>query len=182
MSKGMWQVVALVVGCLSLLLGQALAEPQAVQGPQPSKVASLKAKPGTCQLPPNISSLPAAIGKRASQEDPLTIGRIAALSRPGSTPTLPPRPDLTPKASTKTPINMTTFGRLPLAFIENQGQVNEQAKFYVRTGGQTVWLTSEGLVFDLLRVKGGADPAKLDTARDLLSNSPLPRVGEEGMG
>jgi hypothetical protein len=57
------------------------------------------------------------------------------------------------------------MGRLPLAFIENQGQVDERAKFYVRSGNQTVWLTSEGLRFDLLRAKGGADSSKSDPAR-----------------
>lgn len=107
------------------------------------------------------------------------VGRIAALPRQGNTPTLPPISTLPPKAHAKAPTNVTTLGRLPLAFIENQGQVDEQAKFYVRTGGQTLWLTQEGLIFDLLKTKtkGGADPVKLNTARELLSKSPPP-LGE----
>jgi hypothetical protein len=59
-----------------------------------------------------------------------------------------------PKARTKGPSRVTTFGRLPLAFIENQGQVDAQAKFYLRAGGQTLWLTREGIIFDLLRTTG----------------------------
>src|SRR5215218_4208146 len=48
---------------------------------------------------------------------------------------------------------------LPLAFVENQGQVDTRAKFYLRTGSQTLWLTSDGITFDLLRVKPGTDLA-----------------------
>lgn len=41
--------------------------------------------------------------------------------------------------------------RLPLVFIENQGQVDARARFYARTGDQTLWLTDEGIVFDMVR-------------------------------
>jgi hypothetical protein len=57
-------------------------------------------------------------------------------------------------------------GRLPLAFIENQGQVDEKVKFYVRNGGQTVWLTNEGIVFDLLRTKDKTGQEKLKPPLD----------------
>jgi hypothetical protein len=40
------------------------------------------------------------------------------------------------------------FGKIPLYFIPNQGQVHEQAKFYAKTSRYTLWLTKEGLVFD----------------------------------
>jgi hypothetical protein len=40
------------------------------------------------------------------------------------------------------------FGRFPLYFITNKGQVNTQAKFYAKTSRYTLWLTKEGLVFD----------------------------------
>lgn len=40
------------------------------------------------------------------------------------------------------------FGNLPLYFIPNNGQTGAQAKFYARTPGYTLWLTSEGMVFD----------------------------------
>jgi protocatechuate 3,4-dioxygenase beta subunit len=38
------------------------------------------------------------------------------------------------------------------AFIDNQGQVDERARLYLRSGRQTLWLTNEGVVFDLRRV------------------------------
>ncbi len=40
------------------------------------------------------------------------------------------------------------FGKLPLYFITNKGQVNKKAKFYARASRYTLWLTGEGLVFD----------------------------------
>jgi len=57
-------------------------------------------------------------------------------------------------------------GRLPLAFIENQGQVDEKVKFYVRNGGLTAWLTDEGVVFDLLRTKDKTGQEKLKPPLD----------------
>lgn len=43
------------------------------------------------------------------------------------------------------------LGKLPLYFIVNKGQVNERARFYARGSKYTLWLTSEGLVFDSTR-------------------------------
>ncbi|MGD2088081.1 MAG: SBBP repeat-containing protein [Candidatus Aminicenantes bacterium] len=43
------------------------------------------------------------------------------------------------------------FGKVPLYFIPNQGQVNEKAKFYAKTPRYTLWMTKEGLVFDRVR-------------------------------
>jgi hypothetical protein len=44
-----------------------------------------------------------------------------------------------------------TFGRLPLYFIENRGQVDKRVKFYAQSGGQTTWFTKEGVVVTLTR-------------------------------
>jgi len=43
------------------------------------------------------------------------------------------------------------FGKIPLYFIPNRGQVDETALFYARTSRYTLWLTEEGLVFDSTR-------------------------------
>ncbi len=40
------------------------------------------------------------------------------------------------------------FGRIPLYFTANKGQVNENARFYAKASRYTLWLTREGLVFD----------------------------------
>jgi len=53
--------------------------------------------------------------------------------------------DTQPGGGVKPDIN---FGRIPLYFITNKGQVNEKAKFYAKASKYTLWLTKEGLVFD----------------------------------
>jgi hypothetical protein len=70
-----------------------------------------------------------------------------------------------------------TRTRLPLAFIENLGQADPRAKFYVRARGQTVWLTEAGLVFDLQRVKPGSEKAGGDSMARRLRE---PWVHEDG--
>src|SRR5438445_2251552 len=42
-------------------------------------------------------------------------------------------------------------------FVRNEGQVDERVSFYLRSGRQTLWLTKDGVVFDLLR--GASSPA-----------------------
>ncbi len=54
----------------------------------------------------------------------------------------------------------TNFGKIPLYFIPNRGQVNPEARFYAKTRKYTLWMTAKGLVFD--RYLGcGADKAPL---------------------
>ena len=40
------------------------------------------------------------------------------------------------------------FGKIPLYFIQNKGQVDAQALFYAKTSKYTLWLTKQGLIFD----------------------------------
>jgi hypothetical protein len=53
--------------------------------------------------------------------------------------------DINPRGTLKPDLN---FGKFPLYFIFNKGQVNEKAKFYAKASRYTLWLTKEGLVFD----------------------------------
>jgi hypothetical protein len=46
---------------------------------------------------------------------------------------------------------LETYARLPLLFVHNQGQVDSQVEYYVKTPGQTIYLTPSGMVFDLIR-------------------------------
>jgi len=46
------------------------------------------------------------------------------------------------------------FGKFPLYFIYNKGQVNEKAKYYAKTSRYTLWMTKGGLVFDSSKRKG----------------------------
>jgi hypothetical protein len=40
------------------------------------------------------------------------------------------------------------YGKIPLYFIPNRGQVHEEVLFYARASRYTLWLTKKGLVFD----------------------------------
>jgi hypothetical protein len=56
--------------------------------------------------------------------------------------------DIRFKGAVKPDLN---FGKLPLYFIANKGQVNQKAKFYAKASRYTLWLTGEGLVFDSVK-------------------------------
>jgi hypothetical protein len=51
------------------------------------------------------------------------------------------------------------FGKIPLYFTTNKGQVNEKAKFYAKASRYTLWLTKEGLVFDSVKKVETTHPA-----------------------
>jgi len=59
---------------------------------------------------------------------------------------------------------LEAYGKLPLLFIENQGQVDEAVRYYVKASGQTVYFTEENIVFDLVRY----DLAEADDTADRL--------------
>ena len=55
-----------------------------------------------------------------------------------------------------------SYGRLPMYFIENRGQVDKQVKYYARGPGHTLFFTKEGLVMTLARPgKASGDEALL---------------------
>ena len=58
----------------------------------------------------------------------------------------------------RTPLKVDpSFGKTPLYFIPNKGQVDEKALFYAQASRYTLWLTREGLIFDGVRTLGGKD-------------------------
>jgi hypothetical protein len=68
------------------------------------------------------------------------------------------------------------LGKMPLVFIDNKGQVHEQVKFYVRAGGQTLWLTEAGIIFDLLRSNGQRDQEQSGTTAH--ASAPMSRLSK----
>ena len=46
---------------------------------------------------------------------------------------------------------LKAYAEQPLCFIKNQGQLDPKVRFYVKTPNQTLYFTSKGIVFDLLR-------------------------------
>ena len=51
------------------------------------------------------------------------------------------------------------YGKLPLYFIENKGQLDPRVRFYVKTSGQTLYFTDEGIIFDFFRNKKTGEKA-----------------------
>jgi len=43
-----------------------------------------------------------------------------------------------------------SYGKIPLYFIKNKGQVNEKVLYCAKTRLYTLWITKEALVFDLI--------------------------------
>jgi Leucine-rich repeat (LRR) protein len=71
------------------------------------------------------------------------------------------------------------FGKIPLYFIANQGQVDEQTLFYARTSRYTLWVTKQGLVFDSIK-KGDGKIDKRDVSRFIFLNAnPCPGIAAE---
>ncbi|MDI6703393.1 MAG: SBBP repeat-containing protein [bacterium] len=46
---------------------------------------------------------------------------------------------------------LEAYGKLPLYFIENTGQLDSQVKYYTKTASQTIYFTDDKIVFDLYR-------------------------------
>lgn len=45
------------------------------------------------------------------------------------------------------------YGKMPIQFIENRGQVDERVRYYVKRGGTTIWFTDNEIIFDVVKVK-----------------------------
>ena len=47
-----------------------------------------------------------------------------------------------------------SYGKLPLSFIENRGQIDMQASYYSKQANQSIYFTKEGIVFDFTKREG----------------------------
>jgi hypothetical protein len=57
---------------------------------------------------------------------------------------------------------LEAYGKLPLLFIENRGQLDEAVRYHVKASGQTVYFTEENIGFDLIC----SDLAEADNTAD----------------
>jgi hypothetical protein len=64
------------------------------------------------------------------------------------------------------------YGKLPLHFIHNQGQVDERVQFYTQGGGGAFFFTREGVVLSLARGAGESNKPRTPGRR-----TPQPRQG-----
>jgi len=54
--------------------------------------------------------------------------------------------EITPQARVE-----QAFGKLPLYFVENQGQTDERVAYYIQGSDKTIYFTPEGVTFALTR-------------------------------
>jgi len=54
-----------------------------------------------------------------------------------------------PDKATKTKV-LASYAKLPLAFIENRGQVNKEVAYYLKGRQGTIYFTHKGIVYDLI--------------------------------
>ena len=67
------------------------------------------------------------------------------MAAPGSAPAPAP-----PEAQTRARVS-EAFGKLPLYFVENRGEMDERVAYYVQGRDKTLYFTAEGLTFALTR-------------------------------
>ena len=63
---------------------------------------------------------------------------------------------------------LEAYGKLPLLFIQNQGQLDSSVEYYVKASGQTLYFTDDGIVFDLLRYEKADDTDLADRSAERL--------------
>jgi hypothetical protein len=76
----------------------------------------------------------------------------------------------------QTPCTGADFGKIPLSFIPNEGQVDGPAAFYVQGRDKTIYFAAEGLTFVLSGQRGS--PLERSDGR---GNSPVPRTRKARM-
>ncbi len=95
----------------------------------------------------------------------LAVTLIIGLSAGISTPAVAGKSTGVDK-STKVRIQKT-YGKLPLSFIENNGQVNKKVKFYEKGRGHTTYFTEEGVYLQLLKSTENDDKRLSPNVKDL---------------
>ncbi|MBN1315077.1 MAG: SBBP repeat-containing protein, partial [Anaerolineales bacterium] len=97
-------------------------------------------------------AIPAPAQEVSAEPEPLEPAAIAGDSRPESlSPNMEPPPDLeTDEVDPETRVRVEeSFGNLPLYFVENQGQMDEEVAYYIQGHDKTIYFTGDGVTFVL---------------------------------
>jgi hypothetical protein len=100
----------------------------------------------------------------------LVLGLLGLLAGPHHLGVAPKNSSL---ASQKIRISQR-YGKLPLYFIENKGQVDNRVRFYEKAGGHAIYFTPESIYFALRKKEKNFDARH----RKIAGHEPLP--GAEG--
>ena len=92
----------------------------------------------------------------------LALGLLAiGLVGFGSGPGLARKPHATTQIpAANKPQVVETFGKLPLYFIENQGQLDPRVAYYIQGGDKSIYFTGRGVTFALTAALTGAGDGK----------------------
>jgi hypothetical protein len=84
------------------------------------------------------------------------LAQTARADKPGAVSPAPPGASIAPRwHSAQTPVVKATldYGRMPLYFIPNTGQMDSQVAYYVQGKDKSLYFTPEGVTFALSRAK-----------------------------
>ncbi|MEE8574239.1 MAG: hypothetical protein V3T30_02405, partial [Thermodesulfobacteriota bacterium] len=60
----------------------------------------------------------------------------------------------------------SAYGKLPLYFIKNDGQLDEKVEYYVKGAGYTIYFTAEGVYFSLYQTSKPDKPGEIKDSKD----------------
>jgi hypothetical protein len=124
---------------------------------------------------------------------PLSVGAEKGLA---GAPSAPSRPSVGPAAGTpvaseanslslssskgslvlkRKPLFLTGLSNNKAVFIENRGQFDARVKFQVRVAGKILWLTQNGIVFDVFRPNASTAPQRGSGSSIGLGSSLIPK-------
>ncbi|MBI1879920.1 MAG: hypothetical protein HYR94_17150 [Chloroflexi bacterium] len=105
----------------------------------------------------------------------LFLGRLASFSVPEVQAAGPPE-----ERGTPAPELLTDFGQMPLYFIENQGQLDEQVAYYLQGSDKTLYFTAEGVTFALTATQPETGSQGRRDVAEEFSSSPSQGEGRGG--
>lgn len=121
-------------------------------------------------------SLEACQARAAAAPRPLTVQGAAATGPSTVRASSAGHRTGTPKTS------VIARAELPLAFIENRGQIGGAARFYARTGRQAFWMTATGIVVELVKKETAAADRLVFTQRLVGARPDVAIEGEDLQG
>jgi hypothetical protein len=94
---------------------------------------------------------------------------VAVLSlMPSLTDTMPPQPSSDSTDEAVRADVLEAYGKLPVLFIQNDGQLDDRVEYYSEAAGQTLYLTDDGIVIDLVRYYEGREEDAADRKAERL--------------
>lgn len=98
--------------------------------------------------------------KKSSLISPTVLLLVALFSTPSFSTVQLIMPDKAPRRKV-----IESYGKLPLCFIENKGQIDKRVSYYLKGRQGAIYFTKEGMVYDLL--SGKPSPSKTTVPKEV---------------